>query len=257
MVVSLHSVGVDLGGTWIRLEALDAHRRRCRFLKAPAPDLKSLPRFLQKTFQRWKQRPQRLTVGSRGVWKTSRRRQLQRALRSLADQVQVMSDVETAWHAAFGRKGTGIIVLAGTGSIAFGQTAQGKKCRAGGLGPARGDEGSAFWMGKTSLSKPPRRISHATVRRVAALATGVLRKARAGNAPAKIILEQAQEHLAALVLKIAQGLGLRGTIPVSWGGSILDDRHFRAGFVSVLKRHGCSFKLQAPKKTAAWAAAEL
>jgi glucosamine kinase len=57
--------------------------------------------------------------------------------------------VELAFHGAF-PDGDGILVLAGTGSMAMCQSAVGL-VRAGGWGDMFGDEGSAFWIGRSAL----------------------------------------------------------------------------------------------------------
>ena len=48
-------------------------------------------------------------------------------------EIEVVGDMQIALQAALG-EGPGVIVIAGTGSIAFGRDAQGKTARAGGLG---------------------------------------------------------------------------------------------------------------------------
>jgi N-acetylglucosamine kinase-like BadF-type ATPase len=45
-----------------------------------------------------------------------------------------------------------VIVIAGTGSIAYGRDEQGMTVRAGGWGFAIGDEGSAHWIGRTAVN---------------------------------------------------------------------------------------------------------
>jgi N-acetylglucosamine kinase-like BadF-type ATPase len=69
----------------------------------------------------------------------------------LTTPVDVVGDMETALEAAFDT-GPGVIVIAGTGSIAFGRDRNGKTARAGGWGFAIGDEGSAHWIGRTAVS---------------------------------------------------------------------------------------------------------
>jgi glucosamine kinase len=64
--------------------------------------------------------------------------------------VRVTTDLEIALEAAFGA-GEGIILLAGTGSAAFGRDADGRTARAGGRGPWISDEGSAFDIGRRAL----------------------------------------------------------------------------------------------------------
>jgi N-acetylglucosamine kinase-like BadF-type ATPase len=45
----------------------------------------------------------------------------------------------------------GIVIVAGTGSIAFGRNAQGRSARAGGWGYLFGDEGGGFWIVRAAL----------------------------------------------------------------------------------------------------------
>src|SRR6202142_2718187 len=66
-------------------------------------------------------------------------------------QVRVTTDLEIALEAAFGG-GDGIILLAGTGSAAFGRDANGRAARAGGRGPWFSDEGSAFDIGRRAFA---------------------------------------------------------------------------------------------------------
>jgi glucosamine kinase len=56
-----------------------------------------------------------------------------------------------ALEAAFG-DGPGVIVIAGTGSIAYGRSREGQIARAGGWGFAVSDEGSGHWIGRTALA---------------------------------------------------------------------------------------------------------
>jgi glucosamine kinase len=69
----------------------------------------------------------------------------------LSSPVDVVGDMETALVSAFD-DGPGVIVIAGTGSIAYGRDQQGRTLRAGGWGFAIGDEGSAHWIGREAVS---------------------------------------------------------------------------------------------------------
>ncbi len=69
----------------------------------------------------------------------------------ISGEIEVVGDMEIALRAAFGA-GPGVIVIAGTGSIAFGRDAQGRTARAGGWGFAVSDEGSAHWIGRSAVS---------------------------------------------------------------------------------------------------------
>ncbi len=69
----------------------------------------------------------------------------------LATPIDVVGDMQTALEAAFDA-GPGVIVIAGTGSIAYGRDPHGTSVRAGGWGFAIGDEGSAHWIGRAAVS---------------------------------------------------------------------------------------------------------
>jgi N-acetylglucosamine kinase-like BadF-type ATPase len=63
---------------------------------------------------------------------------------------QVVTDLEIALEAAAGA-GPGVVLIAGTGSAAYGRNAAGETARSGGYGPWIGDEGSAFEIGRRAV----------------------------------------------------------------------------------------------------------
>jgi N-acetylglucosamine kinase-like BadF-type ATPase len=69
----------------------------------------------------------------------------------IPNEIEVVGDMRIALAAAFG-EGPGVIVIAGTGSIAYGRDAEGNTARAGGWGFAISDEGSAHWIGREAIS---------------------------------------------------------------------------------------------------------
>jgi len=69
----------------------------------------------------------------------------------LSSPLDVVGDMQIAMEAAFD-EGPGVIVIAGTGSIAYGRDRHGQTLRAGGWGFAVGDEGSAHWIGRGAVS---------------------------------------------------------------------------------------------------------
>ncbi len=69
----------------------------------------------------------------------------------LPTPIEVVGDMQIALEAAFDA-GPGVIVIAGTGSIAYGRDPNGSTIRAGGWGFAIGDEGSAHWIGREAVS---------------------------------------------------------------------------------------------------------
>jgi glucosamine kinase len=69
----------------------------------------------------------------------------------LTTPIDVVGDMQIALESAFDT-GPGVIIIAGTGSIAYGRDPQGSTVRAGGWGFAIGDEGSAHWIGRTAVN---------------------------------------------------------------------------------------------------------
>ena len=65
-------------------------------------------------------------------------------------QVIVVNDALVALVAGAG-DAEGVVVVAGTGSIAYGRDASGHAARAGGWGYLLGDEGGGFWIGRAAL----------------------------------------------------------------------------------------------------------
>ena len=61
-------------------------------------------------------------------------------------EIEIVGDIEIAFEDAFG-PGPGVIVIAGTGSIAYGRNTRRETARAGGWGHAISDEGSGHWIG--------------------------------------------------------------------------------------------------------------
>jgi N-acetylglucosamine kinase-like BadF-type ATPase len=66
-------------------------------------------------------------------------------------EIEIVGDMQIALESAFGA-GPGVIVIAGTGAIAYGRDAKGRTARAGGWGFAISDEGSAHWIGRAAIS---------------------------------------------------------------------------------------------------------
>jgi N-acetylglucosamine kinase-like BadF-type ATPase len=69
--------------------------------------------------------------------------------------IKVTGDMIIALEAAF-RESPGVIVIAGTGSIAFGRNQRGDTARAGGWGPIISDEGSGEWIGRQAIAQAMR-----------------------------------------------------------------------------------------------------
>jgi glucosamine kinase len=97
--------------------------------------------------------PKVVCVGVAGVGRDPERQALWQALasRDVAEEVVVHADATVALDDAFG-EGPGVLLIAGTGSVAFGRGPTGTFARCGGWGPFFGDEGSGAWIGRKALS---------------------------------------------------------------------------------------------------------
>jgi N-acetylglucosamine kinase-like BadF-type ATPase len=169
-----------------------------------------------------------------------------------------------AWIALSGATGgePGIIVIAGTGSIAFGRNAQGQTGRAGGWGYIFGDEGGAFdivrqalraalraeeyWGPATTLQKTLLDATGCTSindvlhrfytsdfprDRIAALAPLVDQAANAGDETADSILEDAASQLAGLAHAVRGQLFVPGeTVRAAYIGGVFRSSIVREAF---------------------------
>jgi glucosamine kinase len=97
-------------------------------------------------------RAQAISCNLTGAGRADERLLLQQALSALrlAETVAVGTDAEAALADAF-QDGPGLLLIAGTGSIAWGRGPNGDVARAGGWGPIGGDEGSAWAIGQNAL----------------------------------------------------------------------------------------------------------
>ena len=239
-------IGVDAGGSWVRVRAMQ-DARGIATVTQPASAVPELATFLHSVWRRrgWTRgQVDALVVAARGVWLPRERRALRRRLTGLARRVDVIADVEAAWHATLGAE-RGVLVLAGTGSIVLGRVGRGRWARAGGLGPLLGDEGSGFWIGRewlraTADERARRRFAPGAspVRAVASLAPRVVARARRGQKVAARIVSDAQAHLAAQAVTVVRSLRLPAPVLVGGAGSVMGDRWFAAGVRQALARAG-------------------
>jgi N-acetylglucosamine kinase-like BadF-type ATPase len=154
-------------------------------------------------------------------------------------QVVVTNDALVALVAGAGH-GPGIVIIAGTGSIAYGRNARGEAARAGGWGYVLGDEGSGYWIGRLALravvrqadgrgrptSLTPRILEHFGVKRpqdlihevyysgmrpaaIATVATHVQAAFDEGDETAVTILENGARELVGGAASVATQLHMR------------------------------------------------
>jgi N-acetylglucosamine kinase-like BadF-type ATPase len=98
------------------------------------------------------QQLKRACIGAAGAGREEIAKVVRRITADLIpSEIEVVGDMQIALQAALGA-GPGVIVIAGTGSIAYGRDAQGRTARAGGWGYAISDEGSAHWIGRMAVA---------------------------------------------------------------------------------------------------------
>ena len=166
----------------------------------------------------------------------------------VSGEIEVVGDMVIALEAAFGN-GPGVMVIAGTGSIAYGRGPEGQTARAGGWGFAISDEGSGHWIGRAGVAAVLRahdesentglledvmkswrvgtreqmvllaNASHPPD--FAALLPAVLSAAEAGDALARTVLTQAGTELATLARIVIRRLFAdAGAVPVAMSGGV-------------------------------------
>jgi glucosamine kinase len=182
----------------------------------------------------------------------------------LAKRVVVGTDVRAAFHAAC-PEGPGILLIAGTGSIAWARTPEGEIGRAGGWGQHLGDEGSGYAIGLGALRAVVRAedgregatLMRDDVLRVLALADPVelipwaasagkaevaglvpivVRAASSGDPAASQLLDEATRELTKHVAAILDRMGPWPVPPplFLWGGLIGEEGPLRERLVREL-----------------------
>jgi glucosamine kinase len=197
--------------------------------------------------------PRALCAGVAGVGRDAERQALWQALvaRDLASEVLIHYDFSIALDDAFG-DGPGVLLIAGTGSVAFGRSPAGATARCGGWGPVIGDEGSGAWIGRKALSvvtsaadgrEPDTALTGAILtaaqvnetqdliawaaeaapRQLATLAPVVLSVADSGDLRANALVSLAVEELVLHVRALARQLFAdeRAALPVALSGGLL------------------------------------
>src|SRR5436309_8648731 len=190
-------------------------------------------------------------VGAAGAGRAPEQEALAAAIvaAGVAERVDVRSDMEIALAAAFENK-PGILINAGTGSIAYARTQDGRVHRAGGYGWQLGDEGGGYWLGRRALAAAARAhdgleesstllerllvalglqtfddlirwTATATPAQVASLAPHVLNAAREGETVAQQIVEEAAAELSQLVRVLRRHFPEGSAIKMATAGGLL------------------------------------
>lgn len=204
-----------------------------------------------------------LVVGAAGAGRASDANEMHGALlrERIAPKVVVVTDVELAFHAL--GIDSGLLLVAGTGSIVTGRTPDGRTVRQGGMGWQMGDEGGGYWIGRAALTAAGRAHDQraeatallpalltatgastfrdlvgwstvATPREVAHLTRAVFAVAAAGDPTANEILRRAAAELAGLVNSLAGAFPATDPVPVGLAGGILTSEGLLGPAVAAL-----------------------
>jgi N-acetylglucosamine kinase-like BadF-type ATPase len=196
-----------------------------------------------------------------------------------ASRYRCGNDTVCSWAGSLGCQ-DGISVIAGTGSIAYGQYA-GRDARAGGWGELIGDEGSAYWIAREGLNlfsrmsdgRAPRGPLYERVRErfglsidldlcsriygesgsvrsvFAQFAILVHEAAQAGDAQAKAIFDRGAQELVECVAAVRRSLSVPDgvVIPVSHTGGVFNGTSFsRDAFRRALESASAGFEYRVP-----------
>jgi N-acetylglucosamine kinase-like BadF-type ATPase len=96
--------------------------------------------------------PAAIVLGMAGVDRAGDAEVMRNVLRRIGykARLRITNDALIALVAAIGHE-PGLVLIAGTGSIAYGRNARDEAARAGGWGYVLGDEGSGYWIGRHAL----------------------------------------------------------------------------------------------------------
>lgn len=198
-------------------------------------------------------RAEALVAAVAGAGREEPRRAVEAALSEagLARRVRVEVDARAAFRHAFGEEEDGVLLVAGTGSVAFAR-AGGRVARAGGWGPTLGDEGGGFDLARRALRRVARArdgrapstslvhrllsaagvdgasdlidwVARAERREVARLAPEVVRAADAGDSVARRLVSGAVASLASAVVAARRRAGPPAPSRVALSGGLLAD----------------------------------
>ena len=178
-------------------------------------------------------------------------------------RLELMHDAPVALAGAL--DGPGIVLISGTGSVAYGKDPGGRTARGGGWGYLFGDRGSAFWIAREALSEAMRMSDFGVTNTLAERALGyfgrrdlrvlardvysgkisrlqlaqfaslVAAAAEEGDPAADLIIDQGAIALSRLVRCVRQALDFPSHVRVALCGGALVDGPLRAATERVLR----------------------
>lgn len=113
---------------------------------------KTLDEVIDRVLDGSSERPGAVCLGIAGVDRLDDAATIRGVMRRLGfrDRTLIVNDALIALVAGAGEP-VGLVLVAGTGSIAYGANAHGAAARSGGWGPVLADEGSGYWIGRRAL----------------------------------------------------------------------------------------------------------
>ena len=159
MTHSRELIGLDIGGSTTR-GVLFRDGQAVRHARGPSANLQNVSpdaaaSALHDVFGELGAGPSVPVVAGAGGVDTpadaARLEALIRSVSGVSSEVRVTAVHDTRLILAAGGHTTGIAVIAGTGSVAWGIDSTGRERRAGGWGYLLGDEGSGYWLGREAV----------------------------------------------------------------------------------------------------------
>jgi N-acetylglucosamine kinase-like BadF-type ATPase len=154
-------LGIDVGGTKTVCLLADEEARIIAEGREEGANLqgagelaleKVLHSVMEKTLDGTGTLPLAICLGIAGVDRTSDEAVVRSIMSRIGykARILVVNDALIALQAGVGDE-PGIVIVSGTGSIAYGRNDRGEAARAGGWGYVLGDEGSGYWIGRLAL----------------------------------------------------------------------------------------------------------
>ncbi len=279
-------LGLDIGGSSSRARLVEDGRIIAE-AEGPGANVAALrPRVVESRLRTLladiAMTPIACCAGSAGAEVPAGRERLERILSALLPdcRITVVHDARLVLAAAGFE--SGIALISGTGSVAYGRDSGGREVRAGGWGWLVGDDGSAAWLareaarevmlrsdsgeplgslGESMLGavKASRitdlmgRLSALNEPREWAALAGIVFEAASNDAGAASLVERTASALADLVGLVRKQLALDGPLVLA-GGQLLNQPRLES---AVRKRLGTATRLQEPPVAGAVRLAEL
>jgi N-acetylglucosamine kinase-like BadF-type ATPase len=157
----IHVIGIDAGGTKTVCQLADAEARIIAEARGGGANLQALGELeVEKVLYRVMEEaiggrpivPDAICLGIAGVDRPADAAVVRDIMRRIGYQARVLvvNDALVALEAGAPRQ-PGVVIISGTGSIAYGRNSRHEAARAGGWGYVLGDEGSGYWIGRAAL----------------------------------------------------------------------------------------------------------